>query len=242
MQGTQPQMGAAFARIAGVCGLVSVALTVLNVFVLSDGSPPDPSTPARQLAALAAQQRATAELGYYLDAFSTLPLLVFALVLARRAEGDGGFWSTLLFSAAILNAGIDMVWAGCTYAVRELAHVGTSADGVVALFFLSQATLWIIGLPQGLFYAAAGVLALRTRILPAALGWWALALALVAFVATPLTTSIPALNGVIFAVFLLSLVWIVAASIVLLLRAATWSEPAPSRRTGVQPAASGMTA
>lgn len=194
---TRPSVGPGLARIAGICGVGAVLLQLLNIFVFTAGAPPARSASAPQIASLAAQQRVSPELGYYLDALSTLLLLVFALVVVRRVGAAGGLWSHLVLTGVVLWASIDLVWAAVTYAMRELAHYGTSSAGVATLYILSQSLLWIIALPIGLFFGALGVLALRTRLWPAALGWCAVAFAVVVIVISPFAATVPAGGGII---------------------------------------------
>lgn len=222
---TQPSIGPGMARLAAVCGIVAVILQVLNIFAFTSGAPPSLSSSAHHIAVLAAQQRVSPEIGYYLDAFSTILMLVFALVLVRRVGETGGMWSSLVLAGIGLWAGIDMVWAAAIYAMRELAHYGTSSSGVLTLFFLNQAMLWIIALPVGLFFGALGMLALRTRIFPAVMGWVAVGLAVLIYVVTPFSSTVSAASGIILVASMLSLLWIVAAGILLLVRATTWAEP-----------------
>lgn len=214
--------GPGLGRLAGLAILAAVVLMVLSEFVLTGGAPPGPSTSATHLTALVAQQRLVPEVASYLDVLAPVFFLVFALVLVARTAADAGPWSTVLLIGSALWIGMDVIFDGAMYAMRELAHYGTSVQGVPGLFFLGQGILWSNGEIFGLIFASLGVLALRTRVLPAVLAWAALVLAVIAFLIPPVSLS--PLAPLAFVAWLLMLLWLTVAGVTLLAQAPAWAE------------------
>src|SRR5215813_13319780 len=102
-----------FDRIAqllgAACGILSAALILFGFMglVLSSGFLPDTTAPLPEIAAHLAQYPATAAVwvGAQLEFVGFLLLVVFITYLSsvlRRAEGEGGWLSTLAFAAGLM--------------------------------------------------------------------------------------------------------------------------------------------
>ena len=217
MQAASPGL----ARIAGLAILATVILMVLSEFVLSGGAPPARSTSAAHLTALTARHRLVPEIASSLDVLAPICFLVFALLLIGRLGDTGRPWSTVLLIGTTLWIGMDVIFDGAMYALRELAHYGTGVQGVPALFFLGQGILWSNGEIFGLIFASLGILALRNHALPAILGWVALVLAVIAFLVPALSLS--PLAPVSFAGELVMLLWLAVTGVTLLVQAPAWA-------------------
>jgi hypothetical protein len=206
------------AVVGGICAIADAVLTILNGFVISPGGPGDPSLAAAEIVKSAAGMHERIQLGAFLDALGVGLLLVFVLILGRLAEPEGGFLSSAAtFMTAVFFA-TDVAWAASEFAFADATVRNTDPNAAKALFLLSQSFLAVIAIPIALQYAALGLLIIKTRVIPAAIGWIALVGVAVAVVSL-IATIYSVLDVAGFAAFLFcAILWPLAAGILLLVR------------------------
>jgi hypothetical protein len=204
------------ARITALFGLAAVALSVVPNFFLGGATQPDLSASTQTIASWARHGHDTMMLGAYLDTLAQLLLFVFVVLLVRRAEPGGGLLSTLTVAGFVVALGLQLLAVASSYGYLELARHTGDLNSVRDLYFLERGAVDQYGIAGALLFSALGILVLRSRVLPLFLGWWMLGLAAVNVIQPPLTIVSPAARPIGFVTFLLSLLWVVAASIVLL--------------------------
>jgi hypothetical protein len=206
------------ARVGGICAVAAALLTILNGFVLGPGAPIDLGLPAAGIVKTVSPLHNGIELGAFLDAFGVGLFLVFVLILGRLAEPEGGVLSR---AAALMTAvcfAIDVAWAAAEFASADATIGNTDPNAAKALFVLAQSVLVVIAIPIALQYAALGLLIARTRVLPAVMGWFAFAVAVIALVSV-ITAVYSGFGPVGFAAFVLStILWPLVAGVLLLAR------------------------
>jgi hypothetical protein len=207
-------------RFAPLTGILFVALIVLAIII--GGETPD-NDDSRQAIVDFWRDNDTAQIwSNILGAWATVFFLWFAATLRsalRRGEQGPARLSTLSFGGAVVAA------VGLLSALSLNFAVADSVDDVPAsvtqtLTVLSNGFFFPIAAGYAVFFLAVGVLSVRTRMLPAWLGWVTVLLGIVC------------LTPVGFFALLLGLVWIVAVSILLYRRDTGPAE----RRTPTDPA------
>lgn len=218
-------------QIAAIAGLVFIALIVASFFTPDTPSADDS---AEAIAAQLAADRSRHQVSIVLGFLGDIAFLVFLAGLwsrFRRHEGFAGMFSALFVVAGSVFAATIAVSEGLYLALVQGA---VDADGDPAVLrTLVVLDTWVGGvtIPAGIaMFLGAAMVILTTRTLPAWLGWLAAVTGLL------LVVSIGAVfddmeGGVLgfagFGGFLLFLVWVLATSIVLLMRAGRDSAPAP---------------
>lgn len=155
-----------------------------------------------------------------------LPFVGYLFSVLRRAEGEGGWLSVTALGGGLLTLAIKLGSAAPTIAARNLEE-GPLRE---ALYAMNNAAFILILLPLGVMVGAVAIVSLKTRVLPAWLGWMSAVVS-------------PALlvNGTFFEAefgpaFLLFALWLLLTSSVLTWRAGDASRksvPAPEPvRTG----------
>jgi hypothetical protein len=158
------------------------------------------------------------QLGAFLDALGVGLLLVFVLILGRLAEPEGGWFSSAAAFMTTVFFATDVAWAATEFAFADATVRNTDPNAAKALFLLSQSLLAVIAIPITLQYAALGLLILKTRVLPAVMGWIAIVGAAVAVVSV-MATIYSVLDVAGFVAFILcAILWPLAAGILLLVR------------------------
>lgn len=213
-----------------VAGLVFIGLILISFFT--------PDTPgidssAEELAAGLTAERSGHQISLLVGFLGDIAFLVFVAGLwsrLRREEGLGGMWAGLFILAAAVFSAVILVTSGLYLA---LVQAGATADTSV-LPALAVLDYWVgIAVVPPAVAMMLGVAAaiLSTRALPAWLGWLAavdgvvLALSLGAVFETDEETVLVGIGG--FGGFLLFLVWTLATSIVLLMKAGRDDSTAP---------------
>jgi hypothetical protein len=198
-------LSGSWARYAPLSGLLFVVLVVASILVGGfDSVGTDDSTQEviDYWTDNDGQQVASAILG----ALSMVPFLWFLGVLRSRlrlAEGGTGRLAATAYAGGIVLVGFALVDGALQFATAE--SVGDVPAGVTQTLSVLYNDFFL-GFPVGfgtLMLATALVL-LRTRTLPAWLGWFALVLGIAAF-----------LGPIGFFAFLVFLVWVVIASVLL---------------------------
>jgi hypothetical protein len=206
-------------RIAAIAGLVFIVLIVASFFTPET---PSADTPADQMAATIVADQAGHRLSIFLAFLGDIAFLVFLVGVwsrLRRWEGPGGMLAGLfVVSGAVFYATI-LVSEGLYLALVQGATQNPEALPTLAVLdnWVGAATV-----PAGVAtFLGAAAAVLTTRALPAWLGWLAgltALLLLVSILAVFSEGDEGPLGFVGFGGFLLFLIWVLATSIVLLLR------------------------
>ena len=118
----------------------------------------------------------------------------------------------------MVGAAVALQWAhaGMLYALAELAPRGGADAGVLALYTLGYTMDYSDSIPISVSLAGLGILMLRSRAMPAPLGWLTLVAAAPGFVSTPAAIAgLAILNPIS---VLLSLIWALVVGITLLVK------------------------
>jgi len=208
-------------RVGGVGGILFfVSLVILIVLMPLTHSIPEPAFDAPSSAFLA-YTKSGADLPFALSLVGVLGLFGFALFAAcltvrfRVADDRSNVASTLV----LLAAGIFIVlWlAELGFALAQTfrrADLDATSAGI--LFGLSNGIFVVSWSAIAGFLAASGVAALSTRTLPRWLGWKAVVIGIAMFLA-----GAAPLSAIWFFPYFLFLVWVLATSVVLLVRKPT---------------------
>jgi hypothetical protein len=220
--GDDPQ-GRMWDQEAGVAGLIFIALVVAGF--ITPATPASDSSPAELAGTLTGEltgHQWSVFLGFLADV-AFFVLLVGLWSRLRRYEGPAGMFGALFVVAGTAFTSLVLVSEGLYLALVEAPAAGADLTALPALAVLDD-WVGVADLPAGvaMFLGAAGAI-LSTRAMPVWLGWLAglTALLLLVSVADVFETRADHTGflGVLgFASFLLVLVWILAASVVLLLR------------------------
>jgi hypothetical protein len=219
-------------RSGAASGIIFVLLFVAGLFF---GSPPDFGAPAEEVSRYYIEdQKAiqTTVVLFTVGLFFFLWFLTSIWGVLRAAEGNTGRLSAVLFGGGLVTAATFIVTltfvGGAAFRPEETSpELTRTLDDLSFLAFAPGACAVVA------FFAATAALTLRTRALPAWLGWLAVvpAISNALTVGGVFTDSGPFSGDGIFSYlgFFSFLVWILAASIVLV------------RSAGARPAAIGAT-
>jgi hypothetical protein len=202
----------AIEAIAALCGVVALALS-FGGFMLIGSAGFGVSDPSVDMSRIVAQVAPPgAYLGLLLDILGSLFFVIFAARLwatLRMAEGDTAWLSAGSFGAAILAVAASFVDKTIYYAIFTHAGRGLDADLASVLFAGVFASFALFVAFVGLSIGLAGAVVLRGGGLPRWMGWLGIAVLLA-------SVAIPAVGPVV--AFPLVLIWIVAASLLLVRR------------------------
>ena len=200
-------------RLFSLSGIAFVALVVLSVGL--DGTTPATDASAAEIASFYDDNGARQVATTFVFA-AAVPLLVFfAVGLAGVSPRDGrtSAWGHVVIAGAILEAGTILAAALVQFALVDVAD-GDGAAAAVALNALDGSTWVTSGVGFGVMMLGAAGLLLSTGVMRR-LGWAALLLGVALFIPFAFFLSL-----------LLTLVWIVVASV--LLTRAPRPTPVPS--------------
>jgi hypothetical protein len=218
-------------RLGAAAGLVSVLLGLVAVAVGAGGGGGGSANPGAAPEAIARAYAAAPSpavwVGAFLQVVASLLLFVFvARVWAtlRRAEAGSGWLAATALGAGLASVTLTLAGFAVGAAARARGGPGLDVSAVVALFGAHvglYVASWALG---AVFLGATAVLALAAHALPRWLGWAAAlgALLTLGAVAAPTTPLAQAPT-------LLLLLWVLAASVVLLRRPATGPRPQAAR-------------
>jgi hypothetical protein len=131
----------------------------------------------------------------------------------RQAEGQVAWISAITLASAVLFSAAGLGALAAERAIDIRAGNGLDASAAVTLVTLNGALFSLFGVFAGLFLGATAVVVLRTRALPAWLGWSAAAIALVRLVG-----EVPLAGALAEGVNYLFIFWLLATSVTLLVR------------------------
>jgi hypothetical protein len=229
-------MAKTWERWAGIAGLVFVATILASFFTPST---PDGDVADAQIAAAITEDARGLGAGIYLLGLGALTFLVFAIGLAgrlRRHEGEQAGASLGVAIGAVLFAAVALVSNGVTLALIAASDDVANPAAVRALFELDETLFIPAGWGLALFLLSAAAGSLPARALPRWLGWSAAVLG-GSFVVSLLAVMSADDEGgplgiVFFLTLMISVLWVLAASVVLL------REARPARAPVVRGAAS----
>lgn len=208
-------------------GLLFVAFTLVTL-VLPDT--PELDRPSAEIVRLLAEDRSALVFGFYLTGLAFVMFLGFVAALSSRlrsAEPEQGASTLVLLGGAAIYAGA--LFEETVYlAVTNAAYDGREPESVRALYELAETVLVPLRFAVAAFLAGVVLSVLSTKTLPRWLGWTAAFLALFNLLGLLNVFGGDAEEGT-FDIFLVIgrqglLLWIIAASIVLL-RAAHGQHP-----------------
>lgn len=216
-------------RIAAVCGILFVGLLIASIIV---EPAPGPGASNATLRSFYAHNVEATSMFAALNVFSACAFLVFLAGLTailRRAAGEMSVAPTLALGAGIAWASTVAVTSSIPAALAS--HVAGRGDvgSIGALNDLYSALTALVTAPLALALLTSSVVMLATRIVPRWLSFLGL-LSGVAVLVNTLSVSdrAGAFAGIAFVGLNLSLVWVLAVSVVLLRRTSHETEPAPA--------------
>ena len=197
-----------------LAGILAIVLIVL-AFVIG-GETPDGDDSLRKIVSFyrdhdSDQMAAAALLGWGAAFFMLFASGLWRVVRDAETEGHGS--SALLLAGSAVWAVGATIFAGITFTLADFAK-DLTPSAMQALNALNEDMFMTIAVGTFAFSMGAGISVLNTRVLPKWLGWLSIVIAIVAI--TPLG----------FFGFLAMGIWVVIASVVLLLRGG--STPAPA--------------
>jgi len=230
MMAAQPAQSAAisteqarpWARLTAAAGIACVALTIVGLIL--PGADPSPTSSLESIRAHFADNRTGVLTGQYLQGLGMLCLLAFAVGLGGLVHRGGadplGILGRLMLAGAVGNVAVLLA---CSMAAAALAYRVAAAGeaGAVQALFYFYMMIPLSGLPTAAFLAPAAVGILRSGIALRWLGWVALPPALCLLVGA---AAVGDLYGPLSYLGYLGggmpfLLWMLAISIVLLVRA-----------------------
>jgi hypothetical protein len=218
-------------QIGAIAGLIFIAL-ILASFFTPDTPSADSSTEA--IAAQLSEDRSAHQVSLLLGFLADIAFLVFlagSWSRLRRYEGMGGMFSGLFAVAGAVFASTILVSEGLYLALVQGADSAGEEPAVVRTLVVLDNWVGAATVPAGAaMFLGATMAILATRALPAWLGWLAAVTGLLLVVSLGAVfddTEEGVLGFAGFGGFLLFLVWVLAASIVLLMRAGRDATPTP---------------
>jgi hypothetical protein len=210
-------------RHAALTGVVAVVLWVIGALISESGaSRPDEETPENLLTWFE-DEKNTILAGELLFVFGALFFIWFLGSLRAtlfRAEGGVGRVTSIAYGAGMLAALALILQAAALIQPSFVDEGVLSADGAQSLSLISDALFGVVELTLVPMFVAAGLVVLRTGVLPVWLGWASLLIAVVLLI-------IPI--GWIGVIFLFPL-WVLVTSVLLWLRE---KDEAPAALTSV---------
>jgi hypothetical protein len=224
--GSEERHRALIARLAGVCGLVFVAFAFAPGSV---GGPLFDNISSQQIVDWVRHNGASISFSSFTGGVSASVVTIFLILLVRITAGRGVLAVIAVASAASFMA-IDWVHAGVFYAMADAGQRGQSEAGVVALFSLAKMITFADGFVIGMAVVAISVLAMLSRTLPRPIVWLGFVMGAYHIVETPIQL---ALNGRASGVtgpvdVVISLVWVLAVALVLIIRPIWGAQPQAS--------------
>jgi len=167
-------------RLAALAGVVAVVLWVIGILVREASDLPDDEAGGEQILAWYAGDEQTILASGFIFMLGALFFLVFLGALRVRllgAEGPVGFLTAIAFAAGLAVA-ICLLLLPASDMSAALANDELSGDAALALNNIGDMFFLGAELSAAVLLAAAGLLFLQTRVLPAWLGWASLVVAL----------------------------------------------------------------
>lgn len=209
-------------------GIAFVLLAVIGNDVLAGaGEAPSSDAPAREIGAyVMANPPTTGDwAGMYLEVIGLLALAAFVVHVwgVLRSSDTDGRWSTLALVGGAAAVTVKLASAAPVFAVWLRADEGIDPQLATALLDMNVAGFALTGAALSLMLAGVAGAVAATGVLPRWLGVTA------GLLAVALLTTLPLAAAGFSPAFLLALLWLIAASAVMVRRAARGSASLPSR-------------
>jgi hypothetical protein len=200
-------------RSAAASGIVAVVLLFVGSAVGS--SSPDLTASRSELLAWVNAHGLTtgSYAGAFVELLAILALIVFSATLAsvlRRGEGEHAILSNTAFGAGLLSAAIKLASLPAVFAALWRGHEGFTPQLAAALLDMNNAAFVLTWALDAVMLGAAAIVIVRSAILPRWTGWFAAVAAVVSLATVPVAAKAPPLG------ILLTFIWLVAVSVVLL--------------------------
>lgn len=203
-------------RLAALAGVIFVTLAGAGAALGDPYAPatdPNPTQPADALAAALVRNRDQARLGAYLVLIGVFFLFWFIAYLhgrLREAEGEHGWFASVALGGGLVAAAVFLLGASMGFASSELPSYGADTQVAKTFFVWGWNLANIAAPPMIALVAATTVLALRLGLFPR---WFrGFGVVWTVLLAVALLANMAGLGT------MLSLVWVLAASLVLLIR------------------------
>jgi len=213
-------------RWGGVGGILFIACTLVSA--LLPGSPPMTSDPVSDMVKFVADKSDQIRIAGYLGAVAIVPFFFFLGALwrlLRRGEGGSPFLAVMAAAGGVFASVVGAL-GGIVLAVLPLVRTSLTVGSLRTLYVLATNIAFTSLFGIATLALSASAVFLRSRVMPAWLGYLGVLAGLVALVGAGATVST---NDTLFTIgfigFLLATLWILLLSI-LMLRAAP--EPAPA--------------
>src|SRR3954469_18526360 len=208
------------ARVGAASGIVYVGLIVLGGQIgPAAGIPAMNASPHTIGTYITYHPPTTAQwAGVYLEVLALLAFVVFVSYLwrvLRDAERGDGWLAGVALAGGLLSATLKLASLPAALAALYRADDGISPQVATALIDMNNIAFVLTWAPTGLMLAATAGVALRTGVLSRRFAWSAIAIAVGLLASLPIAASTEPPT------FMLALIWIVAASVVLLRRVET---------------------
>lgn len=167
-------------RLAALSGVVAVALWVIGIVIQESSNLPGDEAGGDEVLAWFASEENTILAGGFVFMLGVLFFFVFLAALRVRlleAEGPVGFLTALVFGAGIAAA-LSLLMLPAPDMSGALSNDELTGDAALAVNSLGDMFFLGAELASALLIAAAGLIFIRTRVLPAWLGWASLVVAL----------------------------------------------------------------
>jgi hypothetical protein len=216
-------------RLGVMCGLFCVLLGIVAVGLGTGTAAANPGASPEEIArAYATAPTPLGWSGAYLEVLAYLLLFVFIARLwavLRTAQEPGPAWlATAAVFAGLLSVGLTLAGFAVGSSLRYRSGAGLHVEAALALFDVHVALYVASWALAAVFLGTAAAIILNYRVLPRWLGWAAGAIALLDLAAVGLPTSPLASFP-----NLLLLLWVLAASVILLRRASLSPTAGPAR-------------
>ena len=167
-------------RLAALSGVVAVALWVIGIVIQESSNLPGDDAGGDEVLAWFASEENTILAGGFVFMLGALFFFVFLAALRVRlleAEGPVGFLTALVYGAGIAAA-LSLLMLPAPDMSGALSNEELTGDAALAVNSLGDMFFLGAELASALLIAAAGLIFIRTRVLPAWLGWASLVVAL----------------------------------------------------------------
>lgn len=167
-------------RLAALSGVVAVALWVIGIVIQESSNLPGDDAGGDEVLAWFASEENTILAGGFVFMLGVLFFFVFLAALRVRlleAEGPVGFLTALVFGAGIAAA-LSLLMLPAPDMSGALSNDELTGDAALAVNSLGDMFFLGAELASALLLAAAGLIFIRTRVLPVWLGWASLVVAL----------------------------------------------------------------
>lgn len=167
-------------RLAALSGVVAVALWVIGIVIQESSNLPGDDASGDEVLAWFASEENTILAGGFVFMLGALFFFVFLAALRVRlleAEGPVGFLTALVYGAGIAAA-LSLLMLPAPDMSGALSNEELTGDAALAVNSLGDMFFLGAELASALLIAAAGLIFIRTRVLPAWLGWASLVVAL----------------------------------------------------------------